>query len=155
MSFTFETAPASLAPEYVRLRGMTRENSASEARLRELGVTAESWEREIQSGELCGVNALLDGRLVGYCFGNTRTGEVVVLAVLPEAENQGVGRQLMAYVIELLSSHGHKRLFLGCSSDPHVRSYGFYRHLGWQSTGAMDSRNDEILELLLNSRCDR
>ena len=27
-----------------------------------------------------------------------------------------------------------------------LRSYGFYRHLGWQSTGALDMYGDEILE---------
>lgn len=43
---------------------------------------------------------------------------------------------------------GHKRLFLGCSCDPSARSYGFYRHLGWQSTGQMDRHGDEVLELV-------
>jgi hypothetical protein len=30
-----------------------------------------------------------------------------------------------------------------------VRSYGFYRHLGWRSTGSFDDRGDEILEYRL------
>lgn len=149
MSFRYDPAPSSLTAEYIRLRGMTRENPVSEARLREHGITVESWADEIESGELAGTTAHAGDRLVGYCFGNTRSGEVVVLAVLPDAEGQGVGRQLLTTVIADLQSRGHRRLFLGCSADPRVRSYGFYRHLGWRSTGAVDPRNDEVLELIL------
>ena len=47
---------------------------------------------------------------------------------------------------EVLKDYGHIRLFLDCSPDPKDRSYGFYRHLGWQSTGALDTHGDEILE---------
>ena len=45
-----------------------------------------------------------------------------------------------------LAALGHQRLFLGCSADPQSRSYGFYRHLGWRSTGEFDAHGDEILE---------
>lgn len=149
MSVHYEQAPASLTAEYIRLRGLTRENPVSEARLRGLGVTVESWSHDIDSGELTGTTAHVGERLVGYCFGNTHTGEVVVLAVLPDVEGQGIGRQLLARVIADLHSRGHRRLFLGCSADPGVRSYGFYRHLGWRSTGVLDPHDDEVLELIL------
>jgi len=49
-----------------------------------------------------------------------------------------------------LAKHGHARLFLGCSPDPASRSYGFYRHLGWHSTGTFDQYGDEILEIFLD-----
>lgn len=143
----YEVAPASRADEYIRLRGQTRENAVTEARLRELGITARSWAAGIEAGELAGTCALLDGRLLGYGFGDTRTGEVVVLALLPEAEGQGIGRRLLEAVVAELRRHGHQRLFLGCSADPRVRSHGFYRHLGWRSTGAVDERQDEVLAL--------
>jgi hypothetical protein len=42
--------------------------------------------------------------------------------------------------VSALNPLGLARLFLGCSSDPKVRSYGFYRHLGWRSTGVTDAR---------------
>lgn len=45
---------------------------------------------------------------------------------------------------------GHTRLFLGCSPDPESRSYGFYRHLGWRSTGTYDQYGDEILEMFVD-----
>ncbi|MBM3596245.1 MAG: GNAT family N-acetyltransferase [Alphaproteobacteria bacterium] len=148
MSIEFKAAPPDFAAEYIRLRGMTRENAVSEERLRALGITAETWANDIQSTELQGFVAQSNNELAGYCFGNTKSGEVVVLAVRPAYEGQGIGQRLLSLVVEQLSLRGHKRLFLGCSSDPKVRSYGFYRHLGWRSTGAADERGDEILELL-------
>jgi ribosomal protein S18 acetylase RimI-like enzyme len=148
MSIEFKLAPPEFAAEYIRLRGLTRENAVSEDRLRSLGITAETWANDIRSNALQGFISQSGQELVGYCFGDTRSGEVVVLAVSPTHESQGVGRRLLALVIEQLGLLGHERLFLGCSSDPKVRSYGFYRHLGWRSTGTVDERGDEVLELL-------
>ena len=147
MILKFEAAPAHLSAEYIRLRGITRENAVSEQRLCSLGITAEFWAEDIRSSRLCGFVAYSNEMLAGYCFGNTTTGEVVVLALKPEFEGQGVGKRLLSLVVEQLRQLGHTKLFLGCSSDPTVRSYGFYRHLGWRSTGAADEHGDEILEL--------
>ena len=135
------------AAECVRLRGLTRENAVSEDRLREYGVTVQSWAADIESGALPGWVARSAGRIVGHCFGAAKTGEVVVLALHPAHEGQGLGSQLLRRVVQDLRDHGHARLFLGCSPDPKVRSYGFYRHLGWKSTGAFDAHGDELLEL--------
>lgn len=148
MSIEFNVATADLAAEYIRLRWMTRENAVSQERLRTLGITAATWADDIRSGELEGFVAQSGQELAGYCFGCPSSGEIVVLALRPAYEGQGLGRQLLALVVEQLFLRGHKRLFLGCSSDPAVRSYGFYRHLGWRSTGAVDERGDELLELL-------
>lgn len=141
-------ATSSDAPECVDLRGRTRENAVSEARLRAIGITAASWGADIASGNLPGYVCRVDGRLVGYCFGDARTGEVVVLALLPEMESQGLGRRLLDRVVQHLRALGHTRLFLGCSADPTVRSHGFYRHLGWRATGQADRLGDEVLELV-------
>jgi GNAT superfamily N-acetyltransferase len=130
----------------VRIRGLTRENAISESRLRQMGITEASWASDIDDGSLPGVVALADEHIVGYCFGSRQTGEVVVLALLPEAEGRGLGRQLLGAVAEQLRGFGHRRLFLGCSSDPSCRAHGFYRHLGWRSTGALDRFGDEVLE---------
>jgi len=134
---------------FIQLRGLTRENPVPESRLASLGITAHTWAERMRSGVLVGYTATLQDTLVGYCFGNTKTGEVVVLALLPEAEGQGTGRELLRRVVLSLCEHGHRRLFLGCSPDPQVRSYGFYRHLGWRSTGTIDIHGDEVLELKL------
>ena len=143
----YQPATASDARECVRIRGQTRENAVSEERLRALGITAESWAEDIRIGALPGFVCKLGNRMAGYCFGAALTGEIVVLVVLPEFEGQGIARQLLALVVKHLRGLGHKRLFLGCSANPAVRSYGFFRHLGWRSTGTVDALGDEVLEL--------
>ena len=148
MTITFKIAPPGLATDYVQLRGMTRQNAVSRQRLRALGITAQSWASDIRSGELTGFVALSGQQLAGYCFGHNTSGEVVVLALLPAFEGQGIGRRLLGMVVDSLRGQGHDRLFLACASDPNVRSHGFYRHLGWRSTGALDERGDEVLELV-------
>lgn len=144
-----EAACAADASEFVRIRGLTRENPIPVARLAALGITAETWGRDIARGVLVGYVARQGDEIEGYCFGDTHTGEVVVLALLPNAEGQGIGRALLECVVQALADAGHQRLFLGCSKDPLVRSYGFYRHLGWRPTGQVDANDDEILELHL------
>ncbi len=148
MPLEFEPASAADTAEFVRLRGLTRENAVSEQRLDSMGITAQTWADDIRSETLQGFVCRSGSDLAGYCFGNPHSGEVIVLAVRPAFENRGIGQHLLNLVIELLHSRGHPRLFLGCSSDPAVRSYGFYRYLGWRSTGAVDDHGDEILELM-------
>lgn len=147
MDLQFAPAVPGDAAECVRVRGLTRENAVPAERLRALGITVESWANDIESGALPGFTCRADGALVGYCFGARDTGEVVVLALLPEFEGRGLGRRLLGLVVELLRARGHRRLFLGCSPDPSSRSHGFYRHLGWRSTGTFDAHGDEVLEL--------
>ena len=137
------------AAECVVLRGRTRQNAASEEWLRSIGITSKSWGENIRSGALPGEVCVVDGEIVGFCFGVRETGEIQVLAVLPDFENCGVGRELLNRTSKELAKLGHARLFLGCSPDPASRSYGFYRHLGWRSTGAFDKYGDEILEIFV------
>jgi GNAT superfamily N-acetyltransferase len=134
------------APACVALRGRTRENAFSEAQLRALGITVDSWRAGIRDGSLPGQVCCVGGRIVGYCFGARDRGEIVVLALLPKYEGRGIGRVLLERVVEALRARGFERLFLGCTTDPAARSYGFYRHLGWVSTGRLDEAGDEILE---------
>ncbi|MNJ35287.1 Acetyltransferase (GNAT) family protein [compost metagenome] len=130
----------------ISIRGMTRENAFSEEELRALGITAESWSAAIIEGRSSGVIACVGGSMIGYCFGERDTGEITVLALLPEYEGRGIGKTLLRLSIDELRLVGYERLFLACASDPNVRSYGFYRHLGWMWTGECDEAGDEILE---------
>jgi len=132
----------------VHMRGMTRENAVSAERLRDCGITEQSWAEDIRADALPGYVCHSEGKLLGYAFGARSRGEVVVLALLPEAESQGLGSRLLALVVQELRASGRTRLTLGCSPDASTRSYGFYRHLGWRSTGTFDRAGDEILELL-------
>ncbi len=149
MTIAYRRAVPEDTPACVVLRGRTRENAFSVERLAEAGVTLESWQAAIADGSLPGHVAIEGGQIVGYCFGERETGEIAVLALLPDYEEKGIGRTLLNLVVADFETFGLARLFLSCSSDPAVRSYGFYRHLGWTSTGSFDDRGDEILEYRL------
>ena len=146
MNVVYRTAVPQDVAACIDLRGKTRENAISVERLRAMGVTLESWTRDIADEALPGYVCLSGGKIVGYCFGVKATGEIAVLALLHEFENGGIGKTLLTKMVQHLRSLGFTRLFLGCSSNPKTRSYGFYRHLGWRSTGAFDAANDELLE---------
>jgi len=137
------------AQECLVVRGRTRQNAASEDWLRSIGITSESWARSIRSGALPGHVCTVDEKIVGFCFGARETGEIEVVALLPDFENLGIGKKLLAKTSQKLAKLGHTRLFLGCSPDPASRSHGFYRHLGWRSTGSYDKYGDEILEIFI------
>lgn len=147
MSIIYRSALAEDAAECIRLRALTRENAVTEAELAAAGITRDTWAAGIATGLYPGVVALDGDVLAGYCFAHRDTGEIVVLALLPQYEGRGVGKTLLTRVVELLRQRGFARVFLGCAADPGVRSHGFYRHLGWRSTGTFDDAGDEILEL--------
>ncbi|WP_048439321.1 GNAT family N-acetyltransferase [Caenimonas sp. SL110] len=130
------------------MRGQTRENAVSAQRLDAMGITVQAWSSSVRAGQLAGHVCTEHDRVVGYCFGDTQSGEVIVLALLPDCERRGAGKHLLDLVVNGLIAAGHRRLFLGCSADPATRSYGFYRHLGWTSTGAFDEAGDEVLEFI-------
>ncbi len=144
---TFRPAVPDDVTECVALRGKTRQNAFSEEQLRSIGITTESWAENIRSGALPGYVCTVDGAIVGYCFGVRETGEIQVVALLPDFEDRGIGREVLNRTVQALAELGHRRVFLGCSRDPNSRSYGFYRHLGWRPTGRLDQYGDEILEL--------
>jgi len=148
MSVSFRPALPSDIAACIDLRGRTRENAVSAARLAELGITETSWSGQVRDGELPGFVAESGGVLAGYCFGDARSGEIVVLALLPEHEGRGLGRALLDRTVAHLRGLGYRRLFLGCSDNPAHRSHGFYRRLGWRPTGERDGHGDEVLELL-------
>ncbi|WP_447772634.1 N-acetyltransferase family protein [Variovorax boronicumulans] len=145
MQITYRQAIPADTPACIELRGRTRENAFSVEDLRALGITLESWQASIADGSLPGYVALVDGELAGYCFGDRDTGEIAVLALLPAYEGHGIGKALLALMVDEFKGLGFQRLFLNCSPDPQVRSHGFYRHLGWKPTGEFDAAGDEVL----------
>ena len=140
------------AADCIALRARARENAFTEAQLRALGITVESWDDGIRDGVFAGHVCCAPAHMVGYCFGDIGSGEIVVLAILPEYEGTGIGKRLLRCVIDDFAAHGVTSLFLGCSTDPASRSYGFYRHLGWTPTGELDDAGDEILTFQVGPR---
>lgn len=131
----------------ISVRGRTRENPVSREQLAAVGITPESVAAALEGGRVKGWVCEHDGQVVGFCSGDAETGEVLVLAVLPEHEGRGVGKRLLAEVVGELRALGHRRVWLAASPDPAVRAHGFYRAQGWRATGEVDGIGDEILEL--------
>lgn len=128
------------------VRSRTRENPISRERLAEMGITHASTAEGFESGVLCGWVAVVEGGVVGFCTGDTESGEVLVLALLPAFEGQGVGKTLLSNVVEELLLKGIEPLWLAADSNSDVRAHGFYRYLGWKPTGQVLENGDEILQ---------
>ena len=146
MTLNFRIATCDDIQECITIRGSTRDNAISAARLAELGVTHLSWSQNVADEKLSGVVCLELERIVGHCFADPSTGEIVVLAVLPDWEGKGVGKRLLEITVRNLWARGHRRLFLAASPKTQYRSHGFYRHLGWKPSGRTHANQDEELE---------
>ena len=112
------------------VRTRTRENTYTLDELHRLGITDETvCERLATSfkGWLCECG----GKVVAFCMADCSTGELWVIAVLPEHERQGIGNALMSRAEAWLSASGCRRAWLTTDIDPTLRAYGFYRHRGW------------------------
>jgi ribosomal protein S18 acetylase RimI-like enzyme len=129
----------------MQIRGSTSDNQLDSEFLESIGVTEKSWSPLVNDGTFVGFVAEDDNKIVAFCFGDTITGEVLVLAVLAGYEGRGLGKQLLCVLTTKLFEYGHKRLFLYTAAKPVVRSYGFYRALNWQPTGKLDQAGDEML----------
>jgi len=113
---------------YVRTR--TRENSYTYDELRQRGITEQSVAQKLTTsykGWLCE----RDDSVVGFCMADSATGELWVIAVLPEFERKGIGDRLMALAEAWLWSKGCERAWLTTDIDTSLRAYGFYLHRGW------------------------
>lgn len=150
MQLEFRSAVPEDAGACIDLRGRTRQNAFSEDALAGLGITRATWAEGIRDGSCPGHVCQSGDGLVGMAFADRDSGEVVVVAVLPEFESLGIGKQLLERTLQDLKAHGHTRSFLGCNSDPSSRSHGFYRRLGWCPTGEFDALGDEVLALSLD-----
>lgn len=127
---TFREITAADVPALFYVRTRTRENAYTLEELQGLGITAESVAEKLTAsfkGWLC---ADAD-RVVAFCMADRATGELWVVAVLPEYEDQGIGNTLMALAEEWLAVEGCTRAWLTTDVDPSLRAYGFYRRRGW------------------------
>ena len=128
-----------------RVRTSTRENRMTMEELANLDITAESVSQALNimtKGWVCEEA----GKILGFTVGDGDIGEMLVVAVLPEAEGRGIGRQLMGLVQNWLFSNGHQELWLMENPEPTLRAYSFYRKLGWMPTGEY-KHGEQVLKL--------
>lgn len=117
-------------PELFVVRVATRENALSLRELEILGINEESVAQMLNTshrGWLCEEG----DRVVGFAMGDRRTGELWVIALLPDWEEKGIGKLLMEKVESWLWSEGFTNIWLTTDIDISLRAYGFYLHLGW------------------------
>lgn len=117
-------------PALFHVRTRTRENTYTLDQLERLGITPASVTAKLAGsfqGWLC-----TDGeQVVGFCMADRATGELWVIAVLPEYERQGIGDRLMDLAEAWLWGCGCERAWLTTDVDTTLRAYGFYRSRGW------------------------
>jgi ribosomal protein S18 acetylase RimI-like enzyme len=145
-AYIFREATPADVEATIELRGKTRENPVSREKLEHYGINYQSLSAAYESGVSKGYLCTLDGVVVGFCNGDASSGEILVLAVAPEHEGEGIGKQLLSRVSVWLFSSGCSKIWLAADPDSSVRAHGFYRHCGWKPTGEMDDRGDEILQ---------
>jgi GNAT superfamily N-acetyltransferase len=117
-------------PALFFVRTRTRENTYTLDQLRSLGITPESvgqWLAGTCKGWLCEEA----GAVVGFCIADHSSGELLVIAVLPQAEGKGVGGTILGLAEDWLWRQGCTRAWLTTDVDPSRRAYGFYRRRGW------------------------
>src|SRR5215470_3305889 len=86
----FREIEAADIPALFYIRTRTRENRYKLEELERLGITEQSVAEKLSTsykGWLCTRN----GAVVGFCIADRATGELWVIAVLPEFEGSGVG----------------------------------------------------------------
>lgn len=88
-----------------------------------------------------------NGAVIGHCAGSCHTGEILSLSVLPDYQSQGIGRKLLALLVDELRSAGVARIWVEAPADRWYRAHGFYRAVGWVATGRPSADGWEILEL--------
>jgi len=128
------------------VRLSTVENAITMERLEsDYGITAESM-TDAMAGDVKGWICEDAGVAVGFAMGNASNGEVLVVAVRPEYEGKGIGKNVLARVRDWLFRAGHQEIWLLTTPDRGLRAYGFYRSLGWLGTGRIQ-RGDEVMVL--------
>jgi ribosomal protein S18 acetylase RimI-like enzyme len=118
-------------PSLFYVRPRTRQNALTVDELQTLGITPASvagWLESSTGGWLC---EDLEKKVVGFCMADGSTGELLVIALLPEFEGQGIGGRLMQHAEEFLAASGNTKAWLTTDLDVSLRAYGFYRRRGW------------------------
>ncbi len=141
---SFREMTAADMPQVFDVRLATTENAVTIERLEEKGVTPASLAAAIEAsakGWVCEE----DDKIVGFAMGDSKSGEVTVLALLPRCEGRGIGKQLLLMVQDWLFASGHEEIWLVTSPDPVFRAYGFYQALGWRPTGEIIDGDEKFV----------
>ena len=135
-------------PALIDLRTKTDENRLTLEELLSLGINEETVQEKLNTtykGWLCEI----EGKIVGFAIGDKQTGEMWVIAVLPEYIKQGIGGKLLSLVEEWLFSQGCERIWLTTDIDTKLRAYSFYLNNGW-----LDEKIEGGLRFMFKSKVE-
>ncbi len=145
MELHYREIVADDVPALFDVRVVTHENRLTHEELQAMGITVESV-REKLRGSYQGWLCETGGRVVGFAIGDRATGELWVIAVLPEYIGQGIGSALLRQVETWLAESGCTRLWLTTDIDPSLKAYAFYRQHGWQDDRIEDGMRYMVKE---------
>jgi len=89
-----------------RVRPRTRENALTIDELRALDITPESVATGLESSTSGWLWETSANEVVGFCMADCSTGELLVIALLPEYEGLEIGGQLMQHAEAWLTQAG-------------------------------------------------
>ena len=119
-------------PAIFEVRVATWHNENGREEMAQLGITHDAVREVLEAGTHRGWLAESDeGDVIGFTMGIHESGEMWVIAVLPEHENHGIGRELMQVVEDWLFESSDE-IWLTTDEDENFRAVGFYRALGWE-----------------------
>jgi len=133
-------------PALFKVRTKTDQNNFTMDDLLALGINHDSVRDKLTTsykGWLCEI----EGRVVGFTMGDRETGELWVIAVLPEYIRMGIGGRLLALTEKWLFSEGCERLWLTTDIDTEIRAYSFYLKNGW-----LDDKIEDGLRYMYKER---
>ena len=122
--------------ELLIVRSSTDENRLTIEELNNLGINSKTTSEKMQhdlKGWLCEV----DNRIVGFSMGFAETGEMWVIAVLPDYIQKGIGTNLLSRIEKFLFQH-NEEIWLTTDIDTNLRAYSFYKSNGWQDKEIRD-----------------
>ena len=117
-------------PALFVVRPQTRENAMSVEELATIGITPNSMVEAIH-GSHRGWLFEQNGKVGGFAMGDSEKAELTVMAMLPEFEGRGIGKELLTKVEEWLKSEDCRTIWLTTDTNPEMRAYGFYLNQGW------------------------
>lgn len=79
----------------------------------------------------------VDGKIIGFSIIDLLSQNIWALFLLPEFENQGIGKKLHDLMMEWAASQNIKSVWL--STSPNTRAEGFYKKMGWREVGVLES----------------
>ncbi|MBW6515706.1 MAG: GNAT family N-acetyltransferase [Candidatus Cloacimonetes bacterium] len=135
-------------PVLIELRTKTDENDLSLEVLLSLGINEKTFAEKLSTtykGWLCEIA----GNVVAFAIGDKQTGEMWVIAVLPEYIKQGIGGKLLTLVEEWLFTQGCQRIWLTTDIDTKLRAYSFYLNHSW-----LDDRIEDGMRYMIKDRPD-